>query len=272
LGVVVTTIADPFAAEVVQGIEEAANARGYSLVLATSSAHPDREMAVVHQFEERRVDGILVMSSRVGNLYLPHLAQMQVPVVLINNQHPGEFAHAVMIDNVAASRTAMHHLLDLGHRRIAYLGDRGGFQSDAERLAAYREALESRNIPFEQELVLHADSTPEGAMAAMEQIFSLPVQPTAVFCYNDITAMGVLRAARLRSIRVPEDLSVMGFDDLQIASYLHPTLTTVRQPKQQMGREATGLLFDLLGGSPVDSSRRVPGELVVRESTGRPKS
>ena len=126
IGVVVTTIADPFVSEVVIGIEMAANDNGYSVFLADSNADPAREKSVVHSFAERRVDGIVVTSSRVGALYTPLLSEMMVPIVLINNQHPGQFVHSVMIDNLPASREATDHLISLGHRRIAYVGDRYG--------------------------------------------------------------------------------------------------------------------------------------------------
>src|SRR5580704_6171421 len=131
IGLVVTTIADPFASEVVCGIEQTANDHGYSVFLADSNADPERERKVVQAFAERRVDGILVTSSRVGALYLPLLSEMRVPIVLVNNQHPGEFVHSVMIGNVAGSREAANHLIQLGHRQIAYLGDQFGYQSDA---------------------------------------------------------------------------------------------------------------------------------------------
>src|SRR5438876_68471 len=140
IGVVVTTIADPFIADVVSGIEETANDHGYLVFLANSNANPDREIQVVHSFHERRVDGILVTASRVGALYVPVLSRLRVPIVLINNQHPDEpdeFVYSVMINNIKAGNQVMQHLIGLGHRRIAYIGDRTGFQSDNERFAGY---------------------------------------------------------------------------------------------------------------------------------------
>src|SRR5262249_50102854 len=143
IGVVVTSIADPFVGEVVSGIEEFALSRHYSVILATCHADPDREQRAVRSFQERRVDGILVTASRVGALYLPILAEMQVPIVLINNQHPGEFGFHVSIDNPAGARAITTHLLDLGHRRIGYIGDRFGLHSDEERETGYRATLQS---------------------------------------------------------------------------------------------------------------------------------
>jgi DNA-binding LacI/PurR family transcriptional regulator len=274
IGVVVTSIADPFIADVISGVEEAANDHGYSVFLANSNANPDREVKVVHSFHERRVDGILVTASRVGALYVPLLSQLKVPIVLINNQHPDgtdEFIYSVTIDNIKASTEVMRHLIDLGHKRIAYIGDRGGLQSDNERLAGYRQGLALAEYPFLPELVVHGDGKPEGGGQAMESLLALPNPPTAVFCYNDMSALGALRVLHGHGIKVPEDLSLVGFDDLAIASYTFPLLTTVSQPKQQMGRMAMEIMIKLLSGIDSKTNIKVEGELIVRESTAPPK-
>lgn len=267
IGVVVTRIADPFIAEVVNGIEEVANDHGYSVFLANSNANPDRELKVVHSFHERRVDGILVTASRVGALYMPLLTEMRVPTVLINNQHPGEFVHSVMIDNITASFQATEHLINLGHKRIAYIGDQYGFFSDTERFAGYRRALEVADIPFLPDLTSHGDGNAEGGMHAMERLLEAVDPPTAVFCYNDMSALGALRAIRAKGKRVPEDVSVVGFDDLFIASYTNPTLTTISQPMRQMGSTAMEILLKLFNGASSQNNIKVQGQLVVREST-----
>jgi len=272
IGVVVTMISDPFIAEVVSGIEETANDHGYSVFLANSNADPDREVKVVHSFHERRVDGILVTASRVGALYLPLLTELKVPIVLINNQHPGEFVHSVMIDNLTAGREATEHLIKLGHRRIAYLGDQFGFQSDTERFAGYRRALELADLPFAPELVVHGDGKAEGGMQAMEKLLKLTRPPTAVFCYNDMSALGALRVIRTEGLSVPGDISLIGFDDLFIASYTQPLLTTIRQPRRQMGRMAMEILLKLFSGLDSKTNLKVKGELIVRESTAPPKA
>ncbi len=271
IGVVVTTIADPFIAEVVSGIEEVANDHGYSVFLANCNADPEREVKVVHSFHERRVDGILVTASRVGALYMPLLSEMKVPIVLINNQHPGEFVHSVMIDNVTASREATQHLIRLGHRRIAYIGDQFGFQSDSERFSGYRQALEAADLPFLPELVAHGDGKPEGGMRAMEKLLALAEPPTAVFCYNDLSALGALRVIQWHGLNVPLDISIVGFDDLFIASYTNPPLTTIRQPKQQMGRMAMEILLKLFSGLNSTTNIKVSGELIIRGSTAPAK-
>jgi len=269
IGVVVTTVTDPWVGEVLSAIELAAADHDYAVFLADSNADPAREKSVVQSFAERRVDGIVVTSSRVGALHTPMLSQMMVPIVLINNQHPGEFVHSVMIENQAASRQATEHLIGLGHRRIGYVGDQFGHQSDAERFAGYREALEAAGVQFLPELVAHGDGKAEGGAPAMNQLLALASPPTAVFCYNDVTALGVLRAIHARGLRVPADISIVGFDDLFFAQYTQPPLTTVRQPRRKMGQMAFESLLKLMSGED-PAEIKVPAELIVRQSTARP--
>jgi len=269
IGVVVTSVRDPFVAEVVTAIESMAINHGYSVFLASCNAEAEREAKVVELFEERRVDGIIVMDSRVGSLYAAHLSKMKVPIVLINKFIPGDFIYSVAIDNLIASRDATSHLIQLGHTRIAYIGDRDGFQLDTDRFGGYRQALENADISFQPHLVAHGDGKPGGGEEAMEQLLKLPERPTAVFCFNDMSALGVLRALRAHHLRVPEDVSVVGFDDLFFAPYTFPPLTTVSQPKEHMGRLATEIVLKLLSGTSCDYNIKVQGQLIVRESTAK---
>jgi len=272
IGLVVTTVNDPFAAEVAFGIEQAANDHGYSVFLANSNADPERERKMVESFAEQRVDGIVVTSSRVGTLYLPLLAKMMVPMVLVNDQYPGEFVHSVMIENVESSRAAVEHLIGLGHRRIAYVGDRYGYQSDAERRTGYKQALTEAGIDCDAELTVAGDSQPAEAVEAVNRLLGLQDPPTAIFCYDDMTALGALRAIQSRGLRVPDDISIVGFDDLFFAAYLEPALTTVRQPMRRMGQMAVENLLKLMAGENPVPQVRVAAELIVRESTGKAKN
>jgi DNA-binding LacI/PurR family transcriptional regulator len=272
IGLVVTTVADPFASEVVCGVEQTANDHDYSVFLADSNADPVREKKVVQSLAERRVDGIIVTSSRVGALYLPLLKEMMVPIVLVNDQYPGAFVHSVMIANFEGMRAAAEHLIGLGHRRIAYLGDQFGYQSDVERLAGYRAALDAAEIREMPELVARGDGKAEAATEAMEKLLALAEPPTAVCCYNDMTALGAMRQIRAHGLRVPDDISVAGFDDLFFASYLQPPLTTVRQPMRRMGKLAMESLFTLMSGAESVVQIKVETELIVRESTATVKA
>jgi DNA-binding LacI/PurR family transcriptional regulator len=267
IGFVVTTVADPFVAEVAAGIEDVARQHDYAVFLANSNADPDREVAVVRSFQDRRVDGVIVMASRVGGLYMPLLAELECPIMLVDNQHPGEYAHSISIDDRGGARLVTSHLAALGHRRIAYIGDRDGMQSETDRMAGYADALQAAGIEPDEAWVAHGNGAPGGGLQAMQAILALPERPTAVFCYNDRTAIGALRALHKAAVRVPAEMSVAGFDDLAIASFLEPPLTTLRQPKEEMGRRAATILLDLLQGKQMETRITVPGELIVREST-----
>jgi LacI family repressor for deo operon, udp, cdd, tsx, nupC, and nupG len=271
IGVVVNSITDPFVAAVVRGIEDTAERGGYSVVLANSNAEPEREVRVVRSFEERRVDGIIVTSSRVGVLYIPEIERMAVPVVLLNSQHPSEFMHSVMIENVEASFHATQHLARLGHRRIAYIGDRFGHQSNTERFTGYRRALQQAGLKLIRELVVLGNGKSEDGSQAMVQLLALARRPTAVLCYNDMSALGAMRQIRASGLSIPEDLSVVGFDDLYFAEYLEPPLTTVRQPMRQMGRMAMETLLHIFDGQHSTHNLKVDGQLIVRRSTAAPK-
>ncbi len=272
IGVVVTSIADPFNGEVVAGIEEFANEHGYTVILANSQADPAREVAVVRSFQMRRVDGVLVASSRVGALHTPLLSELKIPIVLLNNQHPSAFVHSVRFDNVSGAYRAARHLIELGHRRIAYLGDKFGLHSDTERYQGYCKMMAEAGLAVEGGLIVRGDGKPEGAAAAVRPLLSLQERPTAILCYNDMSALGVLRQAAIAEVAVPEELSVTGFDDIFFAHYLQPPLTTVRQPMREMGRRAMELLLCLVRGEDTEKTLLVQGELMVRESTGAPRA
>lgn len=271
-GIVVTSISDPFVAEVVSAIESQALAHDYSVFLANSQADPVRELKVVQSLEARRVDGIVVVASRVGALYGDEFERMGIPIVLLNNQHPSQFAHSVIIDNLEGARSAVNHLINLGHRDIAYLGDRLGYSSDTERFSGYRSALDAADIPFEPSLVVHGDGKAEGGFEATARLLQDRQAPTAVVCYNDMTALGALKAIRAHGLKVPADISIVGFDDLPLALYTDPPLTTIHQPKQEMGRLAVNLLLQLIAGEHEGHDIRAKAHLVIRESTAAPRN
>jgi len=273
IGVVVTSIEDPFNGEVVAGLEEVANNHGYSVILATSQALPEREISVVKAFQSRRVDGIVVASSRVGSHYSNMLSELQIPVVLLNNQHPGDFSYSVRIDNTRGAFDATNHLLQLGHRRIAYLGDKFGLYSDVERRAGFLKAMQHAGLAVPHAFLLDGDGRMQGAVAAMRELWGngqalSPLRfPTAIVCYNDMSAFGVMKVGKERNILIPDQLSIVGFDDIQMADLVHPGLTTIHQPKRELGSSAMSLLLQLLRGERAEKSVVLPGELIVRGST-----
>ncbi len=278
LGVVVTTIADPFVAQVVQGIEAGAQDGGYSVILAVSGGEPTRELGAVEMLGAKRVDAVVVTSSRVGALYLGHLERLRVPVVLINShsEQAGRYTFAVSVDNRDGGALATQHLLRLGHRRIAYVAAALGHSDDTERQAGYRGALARAGQAWDPDLVITGTGRPEGGELAFAALWANRHRPTAVFCYNDMTAIGVMRAARDAGVAVPGDLAVVGFDDIPMARYVCPSLTTVHQPMERMGMRASEMARALcergIGDADVGEgdadSLLVQGHLVVRESSG----
>jgi DNA-binding LacI/PurR family transcriptional regulator len=272
IGLVVAAISDPFYGEIVSGVEEVASRNGYSVILANAPIDPEREVGVVRSLQERRVDGILVTASRAGERYIAISSEMSIPIVLINNQHDGQFVHSVSIDNLHGARQAIEHLIALGHRRIGYIGNQQGYRSDRERYAAYRRTLSKARLPFQPELVAYGNGLPDGCLSAVNQLLSLPEPPTAIFCYNDMSCLGAIRVAADRGLRIPEDLSLVGFDDLFFAPYLQPALTTVCQPRQFMGQRAMEILLALLAGESIEKKERVEGQLIIRSSTAAPSA
>jgi LacI family repressor for deo operon, udp, cdd, tsx, nupC, and nupG len=274
VGVVVTTITDPFIAEVVGGIESTAHDQGYTVLLCNSHAEPDREIAAVEMLRSKRVDAVVVTSSRVGALYLDHLERIGVPIVLINShsEQGGRYTYSVSVDNQHGALLATTHLTQLGHRRVGYVSRPSDFRSDEERLAGYRQALDEAGLPFDPNLVVPGTGRTGGGERALPALLALDEPPTAVFCYNDMTAIGLLRAAREAGLAVPQDLAVVGFDDVLLASYVCPPLTTIAQPKVEMGQRAMRMALALMGAEdPVQegiSDVIVKGQLIVRESSG----
>ena len=269
IGLVVTTIADPFIAEVVQGIEETALSCQYNTILCNSNSEPDRELKTVRALREKRVDAIIVTSSRLGSLYLSHLRSVGVPIVLINNQGQGDYIHSVRIDDLHGGQLAGRYLLDLGHRRIAYIGGPIWARASGLRLAGCRRALGSEGVELPQELVLVGNGRADGGVEAAKELLHRDLAVSAVFCYNDMTAVGVISALQRAGLRIPQDLSVIGYDDVAIARYLWPPLTTIAQPKYVLGKRAMEMALALMQGEEEVPDVVLPPSLVERESCRR---
>ncbi|MBN1218730.1 MAG: LacI family DNA-binding transcriptional regulator [Anaerolineae bacterium] len=267
VGMVVTTIADPFVVQVVEGVESVARAAGYSVLLCTSHDDPDQEIDVVETLHRRRVDVIIVTSSRVGSLYPERLGQLRVPIVLINNQSEGQYLYSVAVDDVQGAQLAVEHLLKLGHRRIGYVGTNRRPRSSRRRLAGYEKALDQAGIEPDPALIPPPVSKADIERGAEALAHLLTTDATAVFCYNDLIAIGLLLACRQRGIAVPQQLSVVGFDDIESAQFVSPALTTVNQPRLQLGQLAMRMALDLLNRQEVQDQLLLC-KLVVRESTG----
>jgi LacI family transcriptional regulator/LacI family repressor for deo operon, udp, cdd, tsx, nupC, and nupG len=277
IGVVVTAIADPFLSRVVRGIEDVAQRAGYSVLLSTTYNDPGREVAVVETLHQRRVDGIIVASSRYGIDSTNRLAQVNVPVVMINREADTEFTqlYSVSVDDYQGACTMVQHLLAAGHCAVAYLGAASRPRSNRLRMQGYQDAMRAAGIePRPQWIQIapsehryHSDDIEAGrAMLAG----TLSAGTTAVFCYNDMIAIGFMMGCREAGVPIPGRMSVAGFDDIELAQYVNPPLTTVHQPKMRLGELAMEMLLNLMAGKQAEASVMLPTELVLRASAAGP--
>jgi DNA-binding LacI/PurR family transcriptional regulator len=268
IGMVVTSIADPFVAQVVEGVEMVAQAANYGVFLITSNNNLEQEIAAVETLQRRRVDAIIVASSRVGSLYSSKLNQIRAPVVLINNQEEGEYLYSVAVDDVQGAQLAVEHLLELGHRRIGYIEAPNRPKSNKRRLVGYQNALLQAGIEPDPALIVHSEVETDVARGQASLACCLAAGATAVFCYNDLTAIGLLMACRQQQLRAPDQLSVVGFDGIEATLYVTPPLTTITQPRLRLGEIAMEMTLALLKKQEVQNCL-LPCQLTLRESTAR---
>ena len=271
LGVIVSHIADPFFSEILQGIDEVAQQVGYSLFIAASQHSLERERAIVKTMREHRVDGVIICSTPFSAEQSQLLASYKTPLVVINNQSAEDYRYSIYHDDLDGSQQVTQHLLDLGHKRIAYLGSSFSGRTNDQRLSGYKERMQAAGLSVPEGFVHGVQANnPETGRAAVDHFLALPERPTAVFCFNDMLATGVLRGLRRAGLRVPEDCSVAGFDNITFSAYTNPPLTTFNQPKHEIGIQAARLLLELLGPegeSHLRTVRALRGQLLVREST-----
>ena len=269
MGLVVTTIADPFVAGVVRGIEETALDYGYNVILCNSTGDPEREIAAVQGLREKWVDAVIVTSSRVGSFYA-QLAEIQVPVVLINNQQAGEYSFSVRNDDLHGGQLAGEYLAGLGHHRVAYVAGPEHATSNRLRLQGCQRILRRTGIEIHAEWIVQGDGLAETGRRAVRPLLHTPHPPTAIFCYNDTTAMGVLLAVKAEGLRVPDDVSILGYDNIAAAPYLDPPLTTIAQAKYTLGQLALQMALDLIQGRQNVRDVLLEPTLAIRSSCAIP--
>lgn len=263
-------ITNPFYAALVSGIQEHALDRGYTMLLCTTEGDAEREEQYLSLLRSKQVDGALVDGLRLPPERMAGFVEDGFPIVCLDRDIDSSSIPLVQVDNRLGGRLATEHLLALGHTRIGHVTGASELRISAERLAGFREALASAGIAVDAQLVAEGRFTEEtghdGALALLERRPDL----TAVFAANDLSALGVLSALATRGRRVPEDVSVVGFDDLPLAAFTTPPLTTVHQPATEIGRRATEILLELTRGKRARTTRHLlEPRLVVRDSTGR---
>jgi LacI family transcriptional regulator len=250
----------------VRSDEDAARAAGYSVLLCNAADDPEREAMYLDLLVDRRVDGLVIAASSLGVRHGDWLTAPPIPVVLVNTAAPDIGLPAIMSDNEGGGRIATEHLLDLGHRRFGYLMPPPRNVDAPDRLAGVRAALAAAGCPADALVIGDGEALVGGGERAAHDLLDRSPDTTAIVAYNDLMAIGALRALRRRGRRVSADASVVGFDDVAVAAYVDPPLTTIAQRTDEMGRWAVERLIGEDGTAP--ASVRLPVDLRIRESTG----
>jgi LacI family repressor for deo operon, udp, cdd, tsx, nupC, and nupG len=272
--VAVPDIANPFFAEILQGIDDTLSAAGYGLVIANLAGRPEKEARYVDLVCAGQADGVLLLCGHV--MRSPHrdLRDAHVPLVAACEYIPGEIFPQVSIDNVSAAREAVRHLIELGHTRIAYLSGPQSNILERHRLEGYQKALKDAGIVAVDGLILSGDFSFRAGVEAGRKLLALApdARPTALFAANDEMAIGLIKTVQAEGLMVPRDLSVVGFDGIPYADYCEPTLSTVVQPRRELGASAAAELIALMT-SDASAARKdieLPARLVLRDSTCPP--
>lgn len=274
LGVMISDITNPFFPELIQSFEEIAVQNGYEIMIGSTAHDPRLLEQVIDRMLRRNVDGVAVMTFGVEESVLDRLASRNVPLVFIDVAPKASGMTALTVDYSLGIGQAVQHLAVLGHRRIAFIAGPKGLHSAALRQKAFQDAARQIGLKIPAQYLVRGNHTLEGGTEAMEGLLQLSDVPTAVMCSNDMTAIGVLHAAADAGLRIPEDLSVVGFDDVHIARYMVPPLTTVQMSCATLARNAFAALRSHIDGHRQSTAGRyeIPTQLIVRRSTAIPRS
>lgn len=281
VGLVLGDISNPYSTELARAVRETLLEQGFNLFICISESGAKEDVIAFESLANHSVDGIIVAtrSNEAGDRYLSDLVETNVPVVAIGRDLAHINIDFVSPDNLKGGFDATQHLIDLGHKRIAFIGANLRTGSNLKRLQGYIDALKQHGIPVDERLITGrsegiADevgySTEEIGFEGMKRLLSLPEPPTAVFARNDFTAIGAMRAINEAGLKIPSDIAIVGFDDIPLAARMSPSLTTVRQPMRAEGQIAAAMLLERITGKANISRREriLDCELIVRESSG----
>ncbi|MGB8984576.1 MAG: LacI family DNA-binding transcriptional regulator [Anaerolineales bacterium] len=270
IGLVVPDVSNPFFAEITQGAERLAYSNGYHVFLCNSEEDPQRELALIRSLEEKRVDGLIVCSSRLDEAVLIDVLANLPAAVLVNRrvEQTGERTFdTVLLDDERGGWQAAHHLLQSGHQRIGFLAGPATSQSGADRRRGLLSALQEAGLPWDESWLIYCPPSVQGGHDAALALLKTHPMLTALFCYNDLVAIGALQAAIHAGRRVPDTLAIVGHDDIPVAALVSPALTTCRVPRYELGARAVTALLERLRDCPSDAGPVVlQPELVIRES------
>ncbi len=272
--VILPDIANAFFSEIVQGIEDIAHREGYKILLGDAGNSASRAMSYVDLYDSKQVDGIILLTAEVSReVFENKFLQSQMPVIMACEYFPGSPIPVININNQESAQHAVAYLLSLGHTQIATITGPSNSPITVDRNIGYERALAAQNIPINEHFSVGGDYSFQSGKDAGRVLLQLTNPPTAIFCHNDEMAIGVLNIARELNLNVPNDLSVIGFDDIPFSEYCEPALTTVHQPRELIGQNAMKALLDRLHekhGKKGILSQSLPTQFIVRKSASRP--
>jgi LacI family transcriptional regulator len=271
IGVVINEISSPFYSGIVRGIEEVVEPRGLHLLVSSGHAQAPLEQGAVESLKQRRSDALILQLEAVSDTDLVRWAQGDTPVIVVGRSVPELAERCVYLDNVAGGYLATKHLIEHGHRQIAHLAGWLAIKDARDRLEGYKRALADAGLPFDERLVVTGDFVEVGGQRGAQELLGRGLPFTALVAGNDQMAAGALHTLRAHGLRVPQDISLIGYDDVLFARYLFPALTTIRQPLAEMGRAAARLALGALGADDREGVKtKFEPVLVARESVARP--
>lgn len=258
---------DPYFPRLLQGIAQGCNENDYTLALFLVDTREDEEKILPRVSRKGMLDGILIQSGQIGDQLIDRMVNLDLPVVVVGSPLRAAEISYIDVDNVSGAYNAVSHLIRLGYQRIGTITGLTGGAASADRLEGYEKALNERGRNLDQSLIAEGDFTEAGGYYAMQQL--LPSKPDAIFAASDLMAIGALRAVREAGLSIPEDVAFVGFDDVSVARYASPQLTTIRQPIARFGVNAVEILIDLIENG-IHPARRIimDTELIIRESCG----
>lgn len=276
VGVIVSDITDPYFSGIIDGVEKVLNENGYYFLLSSAQNSPQKEEIYLTWLHKSHVDGLLILggTQRFTNNEVKQLVRSGIPIVIVGRRSPHPNISSVTVDNFTGGFLATEHFIKLGHRDIVHITTTEPRVDGEERLNGYNSAMEKHGLK-DKSRIEKGDITAESGYKAMTNILKKGKRPTAVFAFNDISALGVMRAIRDQGLRVPEDIAVVGFDDIPIAAHFDPPLTTVRQSQEKMGRKGAELLMRAIresDKSSVGENIVLQAKLIPRTSSGNQKT
>lgn len=267
LGMLIPDITNPFFAEIARGVEDAANANGFNIILCNTDDKLKKERIYLEILKGKRVDGLILGTAHIKDKSIIELEKKKFPYILLSRNIEGLDKNCVIVDDVAGGIMVTEYLIKLGHRRIAHITGPPTVRAANNRLEGYKFALEKHQIEYHEELVKEGDFRIKGGYQVMKRFLKLAEPPTAIFAANDLLALGAMQAIQKEKYHIPEDFCIIGFDDIRLASFVYPPLTTIRQPMLEMGALAVKMLLKIIEEGEFNQRKIVlKSKLIIRES------